>query len=132
MWHRFLFWPFGWITFTTNLCFLLAEKGVVFLGIEPVEFGSFLSAQLNIIFVVNLLLLVIEWYRTIKCCQGINAGMYVACAVVHLTALYGYALHRMSTFKDVFKIVSIGTIVILLETLIFIGLAIKISKKKNI
>lgn len=122
----------GWVTFITNLCFLLAEKEVVFLGIESVEYGSFLSVQLNIIVVVNLLLLVIEWYRAIKCFQGIHIGMFVVCAVIHISALYGYILHRMSTIHDVFKIVLIGTIVILLEILIFIGIAIKISKKKSI
>lgn len=123
---------FGWIAFIINLCILMAGKSVSMLGIEPSEYGPFLSAQLYIVLAVNLLLLVIEWYRDVKCFHGINIGMFVSCAVVHLSALYGYVLHSMSTFKEVFKIELIGTITILIETVIFIVLAIKVTKKKRI
>ena len=123
---------FGWIAFIINLCILMPGKSVSMLGIEPSEYGPFLSAQLYIVLAVNLLLLVIEWYRDVKCFHGINIGMFVSCAVVHLSALYGYVLHSMSTFKEVFKIELIGTITILIETVIFIVLAIKVTKKKRI
>ena len=123
---------FGWIAFIINLCILMAGKSVSLLGIEPSEYGPFLSTQLYIVLAVNLLLLVIEWYRDVKCFHGINIGMFVSCAAVHLSALYGYVLHSMSTFKEVFKIELIGTITILIETVIFIVLAIKVTKKKRI
>ena len=122
----------AWIIVMVNVAVAMAENGVAIFGIALSKLGPFLNSQLIIVFWINFVLLMIAFYRIIKQLSGLHAGIAISYAAIHLVALYGDALYRMSTVEAASVMLLARTVVILLEIFAAVVAAAILRRRKKI
>ena len=108
-----------------TLCssFIISNGSIPF-GMELSDVGPFISVQLTVLFVLNLIIVVVELYRLEKSYISNHLGCFSSVAVMYLTVLYDDMLHRMSSqeiikmliFRTIIVLISLGTTLIVAKT----------------
>lgn len=117
-----------WIIIMVNVAIVMAGNGMILFGMKLSELGPFLNMQLMIAFWINFIFLIIEFFRIMEHASGLHIGMMVSYAVIHLVALYGDVLHRMSSVDEVYIMMLARTLIILIELVVAV-IVISILKK---
>lgn len=84
--------------------------------------GSFWNLQLVAVCVVNLVLVIMEFVRTIRDGTDVHYGIFVSVSAMYMAMMYGNMLHRMTTAREALFMYCVRTaaVVILLLICIFI------------
>ena len=118
------------ILMTWCVCFLVINGWIPFV-IELSSIGPFINWQLIVLFILNLSMTVLELYRYEKRDEAIHWGWFISIAVMYMTVLYSDMLHRMSSVQGVFESLMIRTLVVLVVTGVFLGIAKLVKVKAN-
>ena len=78
---------FGW-------CILKIMHGVMPFGMEPLQVGPFIEKQFLVVFLLNLLIISIEIFRSIKDDVSFPVTAYTSLVVLNLEMIYGALLHE--------------------------------------
>ena len=119
-----------WCALVTWIFMLLVPNGIIPFGMEPSSVGSFINWQLIVIFIINMGILIVELYRNGKSSTGIHWGCMVAISAIYLTVFYGDILHRLTTMDEMYLILSIRTLVVILELIVSLLLVNYFEHKK--
>ena len=121
-----------WIIIMIWCMFLLVINGNVPFGMELASVGPFINFQLEGLFAVNLMILILQFIRFLKSDEAIHRSrqseswVFVSISAIYLSVLYSDLLHRMNSTQGVMISLAIRTVVTLLITGIFL-----IKAKKN-
>lgn len=125
-----------WIILATCTTAIMVGNGVMPFHMDASSVGPFLNVQLIAVFLLNMALMVIEFYRMDKRMEDTYRGIFVPVSVLYLAVSYADALHRLSTVEEIYQMIFFRTIVVLAELLIasVLGLKKKIAciNKKNL
>ncbi len=110
-----------------TLCssFIISNGSIPF-GMELSDVGPFISVQLTVLFVLNLIIVVVELYRFEKSYISSHLGCFSSVAVMYLTVLYNDMLHRMN-FQEIIKMLIFRTIIVLIS----LGTTLIVAKTKK-
>ncbi|WP_155834168.1 hypothetical protein [Butyrivibrio sp. VCD2006] len=114
---------FGW-------CILKIMHGVMPFGMEPVQVGPFIEKQFLVVFLLNLLIISIEIFRSIKDDVSFPVTAYASLVVLNLEMVYEALLSELTT-GDVFLHVFFKYTAILYFALISIGVILMVLYKRN-
>ena len=114
---------FGW-------CILKIMHGVMPFGMEPVQVGPFIEKQFLVVFLLNLLIISIEIFRSIKDDVSFPVTAYASLVVLNLEMVYEALLSELTT-GDVFIHVFFKYTAILYCALISIGVILMVLDKRN-
>lgn len=118
----------AWIVLMTCSVLIMVEGGVTPFNMEINMVGPFLNNQLIIAFLLNLVILTLEFNRILKENSGIHLGVIISISVLYLSSLYGDILHKMSTIDGIYRMFFSRTIMIIAEILIFIIIAFLLKR----
>jgi len=104
----------------------MISNGAIPFGIELSAVGPFISGQLKVLFVLNLIILVVELYRFEKTDKSSHWGYFSSIAVMYLTVLYSDMLRRMSS-QEFIKMLIVRTLIVL----VFLGTTLIVAKMKK-
>lgn len=96
----------------------LIERGSILFHMEAAAVGQFLNFLYALFFLINFVMLLVQFYRIHKEKTGIGTGIFVSVTVLYLTALYGDMLHRLTTFSQAYGMLFGRTAGVLGELLI--------------
>lgn len=124
---------FIWITSVTLITMIMVANGVIPFGMKLDSVGPFINNQLVAAFIINLLILASELYRTSNDSTNVHLGFVISIATLYLSALYGDMLHRLTTMEEVYQIFLLRTIVVIIEAIaaVFITVRVKRKGKRN-
>ena len=113
-----------WGILMTLCSSFIISNGYIPFGMELSDVGPFISVQLTVLFVLNLIIVVVELYRLEKSYISNHLGCFSSVAVMYLTVLYDDMLHRMSSqeiikmliFRTIIVLISFGTTLIVAKT----------------
>ena len=114
-----------YITLLTLIVMTLTINGITPFHIKLTSVGPFINNQLAVVFAINLICVVVYFYKNIKEEENITILMYLNIAVMHLALIYSDILHRITeldlsyflvTFSINMGIISILSIAMILIT----------------
>ena len=105
--------------------FIISNGSIPF-GMGLSDVGPFISGQLTVLFVLNLIIVVVELYRFEKSYKSIHWVCFNSIAVMYLTVLYNDMLRRMS-FQEIIKMLIFRTLIVLVS----LGTTLIIAKIKK-
>lgn len=115
---------FGW-------CILKIMHGVMPFGMEPVQVGPFIEKQFLVVFLLNLLIISIEIFRSIKDDVSFPVTAYASLVVLNLEMFYEALLSEL-TIGDVFIYVFAKYTVFLYCGFILVVVVLMVLDKRNI
>ena len=103
---------------------------------QPSSVGWYLEGRLLVVFVINLVILVVDFVRRSRCeVLRVHMGTYPAVANIYLTYVYSDMLHRLDCMELFMNWLVVGTLIVLgLTALSFIICANtydSLKKKQN-
>lgn len=115
---------FGW-------CILKIMHGVMPFGMEPVQVGPFIEKQFLVVFLLNLLIISIEIFRSIKDDVSFPVTAYASLVVLNLEMVYEALLSELTT-GDVFIYVFAKYTAFLYCGFILVVVVLMVLDKRNI
>lgn len=91
--------------------------------------GSLLNLQLIAVSVVNFVLVIMEFVRTIRESTGVNYGIFVSVSAMYMAMLYGDMLHQMTTAHEVLLMYCVRTAAVVILPLICIFIYDMVRRK---
>lgn len=113
-----------WYTVSSSI------KGSLPFGLESSSIGIFLNGLLTIIYMINFIMLVIEFYRLVKMNNTIHWGNVISIGSIFMCVLYGDMLHRMDSIQTFTSNLTNRTLIVLVATGISLGI-MKILKSNS-
>ena len=113
-----LLWSIG----IMYLSFGMVRAGKAPFGMELSFLGPFLNNQLSAGYALNVIFLAVEMYRMIMEQTSLHPGCVISPAVIYLNFFYIDLLGRMDSLDSVWRAMDRGTVLILLEAVLGIGL----------
>lgn len=120
-----------YVIIAAGLTIWIARQGKMPFNMELSTVGPFLNHQLIVIFIINIVALIIEYFRAGSDETSIHFGTYISIAVLHLALVYSDLLHLLSTFEQFNQMFICGTITVLTETIIAVIAVVVIKKNKS-
>lgn len=114
-----------WIILVTCSTVIMVGNGVMPFHMDASSVGPFLNVQLIAVFLLNMALMVTEFYRIDKRMEDTYRGIFVPISVLYLAVLYSDALHRLSAVEGIYQMIFFRTIIVLAELFITTVLALK-------
>jgi transcriptional regulator with XRE-family HTH domain len=115
---------FGWTIVGT-------QRGQNPFGLEDYQVGPFLMGWLWVMCVVNLTLLIVSGVLWAKGMMGVRPGQILSVTALFTGALFGNALHQMTTWEDAVRTLLLGGACLLLITVLTLILLAKISASRR-
>ena len=110
---------------------LSTTKGYNPFGLEIKNIGVFLNGILINIYMINVIVLVIAFYRLIKLNISIHWGIVLSIGSIFISVLYGDMLHRIDYMHTFIDNLTIRTLIVLATTGISVGIVKSRFKKVN-
>lgn len=120
-----------WIILVTCTTVIMVGNGVMPFHMEASSVGPFLNVQLIAVFLLNMAIIVTQFYRMDKRMEDTDRGIFVPISVLYLAVLYSDVLHRLSTVESFYQMFFFRTIIVFAELLLISAAAALILKKKK-
>ena len=112
---------------------LMISRGQMPFHMQPSSVGWYLEGRLIVVFVINLVILVVDFVRRTRCAAPlVHMGTYLAVANVYLTCVYSDMLHRLDEMAGFLNRLAAGTLIVLGEVLVAMVIGIGICRKNHI
>lgn len=115
---------------------MMISRGQMPFQMQPSSVGWYLEGRLLVVFVINLVILVVDFVRRSRCeVPRVHMGTYPAVANIYLSYVYSDMLHRLDCMELFMNRLVVGTLIVLgLTALSFIICAKtydSLKKKQN-
>ena len=115
---------------------MMISRGQMPFHMQPSSVGWYLEGRLIVVFVINLVILVVDFVRRTRCAAPmVHMGTYPVVANIYLTYVYSDMLHRLDDMAGFLNRLATGTLIVLgLTALSFIICAKtydSLKKKQN-
>ncbi|MDE6742429.1 MAG: helix-turn-helix domain-containing protein [Lachnospiraceae bacterium] len=120
-----------WIILVTCSTVIMVGNGVMPFHMDASSVGPFLNVQLIAIFLLNMAIIVTQFYKMDKRMEDTYRGIFVPISVLYLAVLYSDALHRLSEVESFYQMIFCRTIIVLAELLLIFVAAVLILKRKK-
>ena len=112
---------------------MMISRGQMPFHMQPSSVGWYLEGRLLVVFVINLVILVVDFVRRSRCAAPlVHMGTYPAVANVYLTYVYSDMLHRLDSIELFVNRLVAGTLIVFGEVLVAIVMGIGIYRKNHI
>ncbi len=120
-----------WIILVTCSTAIMVGNGIMPFHMDASSVGPFLNVQLIAVFLLNMAIMVTEFYRMDKRMEDTYRGIFVSISVVYLAVLYADVLHCLSAIQEIYQMIFSRTIIVLAELLLIFAVAALVLKRKN-
>ena len=117
-----------WIILVTGTIIVMTGRGITPFHMKAASVGPFIENQLVAVFLVNLAITIMDFYRMIVEDRDVGLSGFISIPVLYLAALYGDMLHRLSSMEEVYEMFFSRTMVVIIEAVISI-IAVVVLKK---
>lgn len=108
---------------------MMISRGQMPFHMQPSSVGWYLEGRLIVVFVINLVILVVDFVRRIRCAAPlVHMGTYPAVANIYLTYVYSDMLHRLDDMAGFLNRLATGTLIVLCEVFVAVIVDICIEK----
>lgn len=98
---------------------MMVSRGQMPFHMQPSSVGWYLEGRLMVVFVINLVILVVDFVRRSRCAAPlVHMGTYPAVANIYLTYVYSDMLHRLDRMELFMNRLVAGTLIVLGEVLV--------------
>lgn len=95
---------------------IMVSRGQMPFHMQPSSVGWYLEGRLIVVFVINLVILVVDFVRRIRCAAPlVHMGTYPVVANIYLTYVYSDMLHRLDDMAGFLNRLAAGTLIVLCE-----------------
>ncbi len=120
-----------WIILVTCSTVIMVGNGVMPFHMDASSVGPFLNVQLIAVFLLNMVIMVTEFYRLDKRMEDTHRGIFVSISVLYLAVLYSDVLQRLSTVEGIYQMIFCRTIIVFAELLLILAAVAVILKRKK-
>lgn len=115
---------------------MMISRGQMPFHMQPSSVGWYLEGRLIVVFVINLVILVVDFVRRTRCAAPlVHMGTYPAVANVYLVYAYSDMLHRLDEMAGFLNRLAVGTLIVLGLTVLSFFICAKtydsLKKKQN-
>lgn len=115
---------------------MMISRGQMPFHMQPSSVGWYLEGRLIVVFVINLVILVVDFVRRTRCAAPlVHMGTYPAVANVYLVYAYSDMLHRLDDMAGFLNRLAVGTLIVLGLTVLSFIICAKtydsLKKKQN-
>lgn len=115
---------------------IMVSRGQMPFHMQPSSVGWYLEGRLIVVFVINLVILVVDFVRRTRCAAPlVHMGTYLTVANVYLTYVYSDMLHRLERMEFFVNRLVAGTLIVLCLTALSFIICAKtydsLKKKQN-
>lgn len=115
---------------------LMIRRGQMPFHMQPSSAGWYQQGRLLVVFVINLVILVVDFVRRTRCAALlVHMGTYLAVANIYLTYVYSDMLHRLDDMAGFLNRLAAGTLIVLGLTVLSFFICAKtydsLKKKQN-
>lgn len=108
---------------------IMVSRGQMPFHMQPSSVGWYLEGRLIVVFVINLVILVVDFVRRTRCAAPmVHMGTYPAVANVYLVYAYSDMLHRLDEMAGFLNRLAVGTLIVLCEVFVAVIVDICIEK----
>ena len=108
---------------------LMIRQGQMPFHMQPSSVGWYQQGRLLVVFVINLVILVVDFVRRTRCAAPlVHMGTYPAVANVYLVYAYSDMLHRLDEMAGFLNRLAVGTLIVLCEVFVAVIVDICIEK----
>ena len=108
---------------------LMIRQGQMPFHMQPSSVGWYLEGRLIVVFVINLVILVVDFVRRTRCAAPmVHMGTYPVVANIYLTYVYSDMLHRLDDMAGFLNRLAAGTLIVLCEVFVAVIVDICIEK----
>lgn len=93
---------------------IMVSRGQMPFHMQPSSVGWYLEGRLIVVFVINLVILVVDFVRRTRCAAPmVHMGTYPVVANIYLTYVYSDMLHRLDDMAGFLNRLATGTLIVL-------------------
>ena len=108
---------------------IMVSRGQMPFHMQPSSVGWYLEGRLIVVFVINLVILVVDFVRRTRCAAPmVHMGTYPAVANIYLTYVYSDMLYRLDDMAGFLNRLATGTLIVLCEVFVAVIVDICIEK----
>ena len=108
---------------------IMVSRGQMPFHMQQSSVGWYLEGRLIVVFVINLVILVVDFVRRTRCAAPlVHMGTYLTVANVYLTYVYSDMLHRLERMEFFVNRLVAGTLIVLCEVFVAVIVDICIEK----
>lgn len=108
---------------------IMVSRGQMPFHMQPSSVGWYLEGRLIVVFVINLVILVVDFVRRSRCeAPRVHMGTYPAVSNIYLTYVYSDMLHRLDDMAGFLNRLATGTLIVLCEVFVAVIVDICIEK----
>lgn len=111
---------------------IMVSRGQMPFHMQPSSVGWYLEGRLIVVFVINLVILVVDFVRRTRCAAPlVHMGTYPEVANVYLTYVYSDMLHRLNDMAGFLNRLAAGTLIVLGEVLVTVLVGAFVQKRTH-
>ena len=108
---------------------MMISRGQMPFHMQPSSVGWYLEGRLIVVFVINLVILLVDFVRRTRCAAPmVHMGTYPVVANIYLTYVYSDMLHRLDDMAGFLNRLATGTLIVLCEVFVAVIVDICIEK----
>lgn len=108
---------------------IMVSRGQMPFHMQPSSVGWYLEGRLIVVFVINLVILVVDFVRRTRCAAPmVHMGTYPVVANIYLTYVYSDMLYRLDDMAGFLNRLAAGTLIVLCEVFVAVIVDICIEK----
>lgn len=108
---------------------IMVSRGQMPFHMQPSSVGWYLEGRLIVVFVINLVILVVDFVRRTRCAAPmVHMGTYPVVANIYLTYVYSDMLYRLDDMAGFLNRLATGTLIVLCEVFVAVIVDICIEK----
>lgn len=108
---------------------IMVSRGQMPFHMQPSSVGWYLEGRLIVVFVINLVILVVDFVRRTRCAAPmVHMGTYPVVANIYLTYVYSDMLYRLDDMTGFLNRLATGTLIVLCEVFVVAIVDICIEK----
>ena len=108
---------------------LMIRQGQMPFHMQPSSVGWYQQGRLLVVFVINLVILVVDFVRRTRCAAPmVHMGTYPVVANIYLTYVYSDMLYRLDDMAGFLNRLATGTLIVLCEVFVAVIVDICIEK----
>ena len=112
---------------------MMTSRGQMPFHMQPSSVGWYLEGRLIVVFVINMVILVVDFVRRSRCeAPRVHMGTYPAVANVYLVYAYSDMLHRLDDMAGFLNRLAAGTLIVLCAVFVATVISIGIYRKSHI
>ncbi len=118
-----------WIILMICSSIIMISNGVVPYSMDLSAIGPFLNNRLIVVFLLNFIMLIVEFFRICKENANIHSGILISISTIYLVSLYGDMLHHMSTVEGIYKMLFSRSVIVIVELVIAIIVSMLLKRR---